>query len=364
MLPIKFYKADASTFVIKSRAGKTLQAGRGLSFFYNPAATNISAIPTNAQEAPFVFNLQSQDFQEVRVQGQITFRVIDAPKTAEVLNFCLNEAGSEYVSEDPLRLNDRVIRVAQSLVQQDVQQQSLRQILASGGTMLAQLQSQLPAHNSILSMGLEVEEISVISIKPNQETARALEAEARESILKEADDAVYLRRISAVEQERSIKEAELQTDLSVQQKEQQIEQQKRENSRILMREELATNQERVQKQNELNMTRIKGEITEAEEASRLIELQVAQRSNVDEQANASLMQRAQVISTLTPEALEALAMADMDANKLLASGMRTMALNADKIASLNLAPDVFAQLVDQRVNNTANQQANQANRGR
>jgi len=353
MIPLRFYKADASTYVIKSRAGATLKAGRGLSFFYNPATTSIAAVPTNAQEAPFVFNLQSKDFQEVRLQGQITFRVVDAQKTADALNFTLNPSAQGYVSEDPLKLNDRVIRVAQGIVQATVQQQPLRSVLSSVAELLTQLQSALPEHSSVTSMGLEVQEISINTVKPNPETARALEAEARESILKEADDAIYQRRISAVEQERSIREAELQTDYSVQQKEQQIEQQKRENVRVLMREDLATEQERIQKQNELAIERIKGKFAEAQENVELVDLQVAAKAKVDNQQVEALRLRAQALALMSPDALEALAMNGMDADQLLATGMRTMAKNAEKINSLNLSPDVFTQLIDQRVSRGA-----------
>lgn len=349
MIPLRFYKADASTFVIKSRAGSTIRSGRGLSFFYNPATTSIAAIPTNAQEAPFVFNLQSKDFQDVRVQGQVTFRVIDALKTAEALNFTLNRTGDGYVSEDPLKLNDRVIRVAQSLVQAQVQQQPLRSVLASSAGLLNLLQASLPTSDSLESMGLEVLEVSITGVKPNAETARALEAEAREAILKEADDAIYLRRISAVEQERSIKEAELQTDFSVQQKEQKIEQQKLENSRILMRESLATDQERLQTQNALNMERIKGQIAEAQENAALVDLEVSAQTKVDNQKVETLRQQTQALAAVPAESLEALAMANMNANQILASGMRTMAMNADKINELNLSPDLFTQMIDQQV---------------
>ena len=50
----------------------------------------------------------------------------------------------------------------------------------------------------------------------------ALEAETREKILKESDDAIYLRRNSSVEQERKIKENELNTEIAVENKKKQI----------------------------------------------------------------------------------------------------------------------------------------------
>src|SRR5437762_2481965 len=62
----------------------------------------------------------------------------------------------------------------------------------------------------------------ILAIEPSPETARALEAEAREQLLKEADEAIYRRRNSAVEQERAIKENELNTEIAVENKKRQI----------------------------------------------------------------------------------------------------------------------------------------------
>ena len=76
----------------------------------------------------------------------------------------------------------------------------------------------LISEKALLALGIEVMNVVIASITPSTETARALEAEAREVILQEADQAIYARRKSAVEQERVIKEAELQTQLSIQQK--------------------------------------------------------------------------------------------------------------------------------------------------
>ena len=45
----------------------------------------------------------------------------------------------------------------------------------------------------------------MLAIKPKRHTARALEAEAREALLRRADEAIYSRRNSAVEQERARK---------------------------------------------------------------------------------------------------------------------------------------------------------------
>ena len=346
MLSIKYYKEDASTFVILSSTGRIVKSGRGLSFFYNTVTSSIAAIPTNAQEAPFVFNLQTKDFQDVRIQGQLTFRVTDAVKISEILNFTLNNKADGYVSEDPLRLNDRIIRVAQGLIQNRVQQQSLREVLRSGSDILSFLKNQLPTLESITSTGVEVLEISLTAIKPNIETARALEAEAREAILKEADDAIYLRRISAVEQERSIKDAELQTDLSVQQKQQQIETDKLENMRVLMRSQAETERERITTNMAIKMEALKAEIAQETEKLELVEARTYNQKIETNAAAEAATKQAEAINILSPATLEALSMGNMKSDQLMALAMRTMAQNANKIGSLNFTPDILNQLLE------------------
>ena len=64
--------------------------------------------------------------------------------------------------------------------------------------------------------------LSILAIKPTPETARALEAETREQMFREADEAIYARRNSAVEQERAIKENELNTEIAIETKKRQI----------------------------------------------------------------------------------------------------------------------------------------------
>ncbi|NGE24022.1 NrtR-regulated NrtX, partial [Klebsiella pneumoniae] len=136
-------------------------------------------------------------------------------------------------------------RAAQTIIQAEIQSTPLRRALLLSQSLVALVQSRLSQQAALEALGITILDFSVTAITPTPETARALEAEARESLLKEADDAIYARRKSSVEQERTIKEAELETDLSVQKKEQQIEESRLENERALLREQAAMAQERL-----------------------------------------------------------------------------------------------------------------------
>src|SRR5262249_31343678 len=80
----------------------------------------------------------------------------------------------------------------------------------------------LNASETISALGLKVLGFAVVAIRPTPEMAKALEAEAREGLQKKADEAIYARRNAAVEEERKIKESELNTQIAVEEKQRQI----------------------------------------------------------------------------------------------------------------------------------------------
>jgi regulator of protease activity HflC (stomatin/prohibitin superfamily) len=334
MFGVNYYKADSTTFVIATGNGAVRRKGKGLSFFYSSVSTTIAAIPVNIQEAPFIFGQQTRDYQAIKVQGQVTFKIADAEQAAELLNFNLKKDGVSYVSEDPVKLGDRVVKAVQSIVQREIQAVTLREALLLGEKLIMVLKENLKEAGVLKSLGIEVVSVAITSITPTPETARALEAEAREAILQEADDAIYARRKSAVEQERIIKEAELQTDLSVQQKEQEIAESRIGNERAIMRGHAETEKEQLQIA-----------ITKEIERKQLVELQEA-NSRMEADIDAyGISAKLVAYKGLPVEYWKAMAMANMQADQLLALGFEALAQNANKIGEVNFSPDMFKQLL-------------------
>ncbi|HGN0867518.1 TPA: SPFH domain-containing protein [Providencia alcalifaciens] len=334
MLNFKYFKSDSSTFIIQSINGAVRKQGKGLSFWYNADKTSIAALPLNAQEAPFIFNLQTADFQSLRIQGQISFQVKYPEKTADVLNFNLAQDGKSYASEDPLKLSDRVVRSAQTVIQAKTQSTDLRDALLMGQPLVMLVSQQLSAHPALESLGIEILDVAISAITPSPETLKALEAQARESILKEADDAIYARRKFSVEQERTIKEAELETDLSVQAKQQQIEEARLDNERTLLRERAEIEQEELiahvnleAKRNELVALSVENQRTQSEADAYAIEAKM------------------KAYSQLPVENLKAMALAKMNPEQLMAMAFESLAQNAGKIGEINISPDLFGQLM-------------------
>jgi len=334
MFSIKYYKADASTFVIKTVNGKIKSKGKGLSFFYNTVTSSIAALPINVQEAPFIFGLQTGDFQSVRVQGQVSFRISEAEKTADMLNFSLAQDGVSFISEDPMKLSDRVIRNLQTTAQSTLQNCTLREALIAVQSLVVLLKKTITEDPSISEMGLSVLDVSISAITPTPETSKALEAVAREEILRESDDATYGRRKAAVEQERTIKEAELETEISVQQKQQEMEEQRVENERILLSSQAQIEQERLQAQ-----------IDREDQRNELVK-QSAENNRIEADVESyAISSRMTAFQKLPVENLKAMALANMQPDQLMAMAFESLAQNADKIGELTITPDLFGQMM-------------------
>jgi len=328
MLGIKYFKADAATYVIKSVNGQTKAKGKGLSFFYNTALTSIATVPMSTQECPFIFGLQTQDFQQIKVQGQVVYQIEDAEKLTSMLNFNLKKDGVTYVSEDPLKVSDRISRLVQSIIQEKIQASKLREALLLNQCLAELIRQRMAAQAELEALGIDIITASIVAITPSTETGRALEAEARESILQEADDAIYARRKSSVEQERIIKETELQTELSIQQKEQEIEEKRIENERTSFRGQAETEAEKLQEQISREKTR-----------KNLVEVSAQNKKlEADSLAYATSAQM-RAFSELPVENLKAMAMADMNPEQLMALAFESFAQNAEKIGELNISPD-------------------------
>ena len=111
---VNYYKGEPNTYTLCHRNGNLLQHGPGINFFYMPATTSITAIPLVSQESQFIFNETTADFQEVSIQGALTYRLSEPQEIAKRMDFSVLAGSHEYRSEDPQQLVQRVINVVQA----------------------------------------------------------------------------------------------------------------------------------------------------------------------------------------------------------------------------------------------------------
>ena len=333
MFYFKYIKADPNTCLMQYKSGKIVREGRGQSFFYFAPTSFLAAVPVGSQEVPFMFKEVTKDFQEVTVQGQFIYRIIDARKLSELMNYSLKPDGKTYQSDDPKKLPSRIVNLVQIRVRTMVQQMDLRDVLASSESLVKKLKQELSSSNVLESMGVSVMDIAIVAIKPTPETSRALEASVREKLLQEADEAIYIRRNASVEQERSIKENELRTDIAVEQKKREIEETKREAKRAIQEKD------RVIRQEKLN-----GDIQLEDQRKALVDLSSENtRKEADDKAYA-VSASMQAMAEVDPRILEAITSAGMEPEQLISQAFRELARSSGKIGELNISPELLQSL--------------------
>ena len=337
MLGMRFIKVQPTTYLMQFRGGRIVREGAGLAFFYYAPTTSLVAVPIASADAPFIFEEVTADFQTVTIQGQVTYRVTDPKKLAALMNFTLNARGQNYVSDEPQKLPQRVINVVNVLARAELQTLPLRQAVRGSDALVQAVRKRLADSSDILQLGLEILGLSILAIKPTPETARALEAETREQLLKEADEAIYARRNSAVEQERGIKENELNTEIAVEQKKRQIRETQMDAERAVQ-----------EKRHQLEESDMAAKVGLEDKRKQLVTL-ASQNARVEADARAyGVSTTVQALGTVDARVLQALVSAGMKPEQLIAAAFQELAGKADKIGQLNISPDLLKELLQSR----------------
>ncbi|MBL9133742.1 MAG: hypothetical protein JNG86_21205 [Verrucomicrobiaceae bacterium] len=334
MFGVRFIKIPPTTHVIQYSGGKVVREGAGISFFYYSPTTSLVAVPVGSTDVPFIFEEQTVDYQSVSLQGQITYRIAEPKKVAGLMDFTLAPHGRGYASEDPEKLPQRVINLVHVLARAEIEKLPLRQALRASEPLVTAIRAQLGTSAELAALGLEVLGLSLLAIKPTPETARALEAETREQLLKGADEAIFMRRNAAVEQERAIKENELNTEIAVENKKRQI------------RETQMDAEKAVQeKEAQLERAKLESSIGLEDERKKLVAL-AAENAKAESDTRAyGISTTMQALASADASVLQALATSGMRPQQLIAFAFQELAAKADKIGNLNISPELLSELL-------------------
>ena len=221
MIGFRYLKCPPTSHVIQYNNGSIVRQGPGRSFFYFAPITTLVMIPVGSMDVPFVFEDVTKDYQDVTIQGQLTYRVSDAEKLSKLMDFSVDGRG-RYTSEDPSKLNDRLIQLAQVRTHAFAQSRILRAMLLASDELSQDLGASLRVSEVAATLGIELLAVSVLSVKAAPELAKAMQADAREQMLLKADQAVFARRNTAIELEQQIKENELVTERIVEEKKREV----------------------------------------------------------------------------------------------------------------------------------------------
>jgi len=219
---IGHFKGDPSRFIIKYVNGTPKNQGKGISFLFWRYKTSIISIPMNTIDSHFIFNEVTRNYQTISLQGHFTYRINNPAKIDTLLNFQIDPDSGMYQSEDPEKLELRIKNVVQMAGRSVIKQVDLEEALSLNTSLANTVLAEVRENETLLDMGIEILSITFNAIKPNPEIAKALEADYRESLQQRADQSIYTRRAAAVEQEQKIRENELNTDISLENKKKEL----------------------------------------------------------------------------------------------------------------------------------------------
>jgi hypothetical protein len=249
------------------------------------------------------------------VQGELTYRIAKPAEISALLDFSVDNFG-RHRSEDPTKLNDRLIHAAQILARSFTQQRQLGELIVSSDSLVSHVLGGLNSADSVAALGVEILGLSILSIKATPEMSKALQADAREKLLQKADEAIYARRNMAVELERQIKENELNTEIAVEQKQRQVRE-----------------------------TKLAADIALEQERATLVDRRI-ENERKESQARADALKAIlEPIKDVDWRTLMATQSGGLNSSQLIAMAFRDLADNADKIGQLNISQELLAALL-------------------
>jgi hypothetical protein len=311
---LAYTKNPPTTYVIHFQNGRVRREGPGLAFWYFQPTSTIVKVPIASRDVPFAFGEVTADFQPVTLQGQLTYRVADPKRLAGLLDFSVRPTG-QYASDDPEKVPERLIQTAQIHAKAVVQRLEVRQALVGADAIVSEVVAALRDSEPVRMLGVEILAMTILAVTPAPDMAHALEAETREALQRRADEAIYARRNASVEQERRIRESELETEVAVQQKQRQIRE-----------------------------TQLAADISIEEGRSALIERRSQnERQDADTRAYA-LHATLEPLRNVDWKTLTAMGAGGADPKLMIALAFRELAENAAKIGEVSITPDLLKSL--------------------
>lgn len=273
-------------------------------------------VPTVSFDTLFAFDdVLTSDFQRINIQGDISYIIRDYEKVAGMIDFSYTSE-SEYEGkkvEAKQVMGKRITNLEKTSVSKFVNARDVKAVIHAQEKLAAFLSEEMTSNEAIKELGLEVVTVSILAVSPSLETQKALESATREQILQQQDNAIYKRRNAAIEQERIVKENELNTEIKV-----------------------------AEKEHENQMLRQKNALEEVELKSKLRKEQADTKAYANEVVLKAL-------ESVDKEVLLVILLSGMDSKTLIAKAFNSLVENTDKIGNLNISPDLLETLTSSGV---------------
>lgn len=299
---VKHYQGLPTSHVIRFKSGKRVASGPALSFWFRELNTSIVEVPKDDQELPFLFQVRSQDFQDVTVQGIITYRITNAETAASRIDFSIDVETGNWRVDPKVKIESLLTQIAQASSVSYISATNLETIL-DGDTidlLTSVIQDAFAGDPVVSGTGIEIASVTVTSVKPRADVEKALQVPTFERLQEKADEATFDRRAKAVEKERTIQQNELDTQLELNRKRETLLDQERVNT--LKQTETQVETQRINNEASAERTKLLAEAT-------------AESTRLTEQAHIEAERaRMDLVRDLDPQVLIALALQKLAEN--------------------------------------------------
>ncbi len=318
---VRHLRGSGTTHVEQIRNGKTIRAGVGASFWFRPLSAVLNEVPVDDRELPLMFHARTSDFQDVTVQATITYRVTDPTTAAGRIDFSIDPDTGLWRTTPLDQVAGLLTESAQQYAIDLLASANLTTAMAGGvGPIRSVIAGGLANDERLAETGIAVVGVRVVAVRPEPEVEKALRTPTREQVQQEADKATFERRAVAVERERAIGENELQTQIELARREEQLVAQRGANARREAEENAAA-----------------GAVANEAEARRTVTLAEARAEGT----------RLAGAAQGDAEAARVGAYRDVAESVLLALAVKELAANLPKIDTLVLSPDLISKALAQ-----------------
>lgn len=334
-LPILHYRrlrSEPNQLILHYKGGRLARKGAGIAFWFSPLTAAIAMLPIEDCQSTFILNERSADFQIVKVQATITYRIADPEKAAGRFNFSLSIDTGAWLEQPLDRLASVLAQRALPVARKLIAAQTLEAVLRDGSEQVrAAVSAALSNDPEIAAMGLQLVSLVIDQIVPSADLEKALGTPMREQVQSRADEAQFQRRATAVEKERAIKENELATELELERRQQELIQKRGENALLQAQQKAAS--EHAQMLAQIERERLYAD-AQAARVRLDAEARAAAQHTLDEQLSAAMRQRHEIWAATPAQAATAMAMTEL-AGKLTTIG------------HLNITPELLGQSLQQ-----------------
>lgn len=316
---VRHLRSQPVMHTLQYRKGRLVRQGRGLAFWFRPLTVGVAEIPVDDRDAMFLFHARTGDFQELTVQGVLTYRVVDAVRLADHVDFTV-DLGDGTWNRTPLeQVAALLTQLAQQATLDLLARLDLRAAVRGGIDLVrAAISEALPADERLAALGIDVAAVRVTAVQPTAEMEQALQTPVREAVQQQADEATFARRALAVEKERAIAENELSNRIELSRREQDL----------------------IAQQGTNNRRRAEGEAA----AARIEAEARTERDRLESTVRAEAIRRVGEAEAAAEDAHIAV-YRDLPLPVLLGLAARELAGKLERIDHLNLAPDAITGLL-------------------